>query len=138
MARRTGASARTLALTKAQEAVALRDAERIKREKELEKVLADYFQAQAETQRIRDDAEAKVAPFEAVIREAVLKLDQLGETRAGIAALTGLPLLRVRDYFVESGPKAPAPGTSNICGTDSAGSPPNIADSASSHPAANR
>jgi hypothetical protein len=101
MARRSGASARTLALTKAQEAVALRDAERIKREKQLEAALADYYQAQGEVERIRVAAELAAAPFEATIREAVRSLDRLGETRAGIVGLTGLPLPRVRDYLSE-------------------------------------
>jgi hypothetical protein len=65
MARRTGASAPTRALTKAQEAVALRDAERIKREKQLEATLADYYQAQGEVERIRVEAEVAAAPYEA-------------------------------------------------------------------------
>lgn len=128
MARRTGASARTLALTKAQEAVALRDAERIRREKQLEVVLADYFHAQGEAQRIRDDAEAKVAPFETSIREAVLKLDRLGETRAGIAGLTGLSLPRVRDYLSDVDSKVPAPDASTGEGLTRSGHPRNVAD----------
>ena len=97
MARRTGASARTLALTKAQEAVAQRDAERIKREKQVEAALADFYQAQGEVERIRAAAEVAAAPFEATIRDSVRSLDRLGETRPGIAGLTGLPLSRVRD-----------------------------------------
>ena len=109
MARRTGASARTLALTKAQEAVALRDAERIKREKQLEATLADYYQAQGEVERIRVEADVAVAPFEATIREAVRSLDRLGETRAGIVGLTGLSLPRVRDYLSEIASPMPVP-----------------------------
>lgn len=109
MARRTGASARTLALTKAQEAVALRDAERIKREKQLEATLADYYQAQGEVERIRVEAEVAAAPFEATAREAVRSLDRLGETRASIAGLTGLPLPRVRDYLSDVKPNMPVP-----------------------------
>lgn len=97
MARRTGASARTLALTKAQEAVAQRDAERIKREKQIEAALADFYQAQGEVERIHRAAEAAAAPFEAAIRESVRSLDRLGETRPGIAGLTGLSASRVRE-----------------------------------------
>lgn len=101
MARRSGASARTAALTKAQEAVAQRDAERIRREKQLEAVLADYYQAQGEVERIHRSADVAAAPFEATIGEAVRSLDRLGETRAGIAGLTGLSLPRVRDYLAD-------------------------------------
>ena len=118
--------------------MALRDAERIRRERQLQVVLAEYFHAQGEAQRIRDDAEAKAAPFETAICEAVLELDRLGETRAGIAELTGLSLPRVRDYLSESGSKGSAPHASNACGPDGSGGAPNNADSASSHPAANR
>jgi hypothetical protein len=109
MARRTGASARTLALTKAQEAVALRDAERIRREKQLEAALADYYQAQGEVDRIHAAAEVAAAPFEATVRDALRSLDRLGETRAGIAGLTGLPLPSVRDYLSDAAATAPAP-----------------------------
>lgn len=101
MARRRGASARTVALTKAQEAVAQRDAERIRREKQLEAVLADYYLAQGEVARIHRDADAAAAPFETQIGEAVRSLDRLGETRAGIAGLTGLPVPQVRDYLAD-------------------------------------
>lgn len=109
MARRTGASARILALTKAQEAVAQRDAERIKREKQLEATLADYYQARGEVERIHGDAEAAAAPFEAAIREAVRCLDRLGETRTGIVGLTGLAFPQVRDYLSGVASNEPAP-----------------------------
>jgi hypothetical protein len=107
MARRTGASARTLALTKAQEAVAQRDAERIKREKQLEAALADFYQAQGEVERIHQAAAAAAAPFEATIRESVRALDRLGETRPGISGLTGLSLSRVRDCLSDAAPNVP-------------------------------
>ncbi|WP_194893738.1 hypothetical protein [Catenulispora pinisilvae] len=109
MARRTGASARTLALTKAQEAVAQRDAERIQREKQLEAALADFYQAQGEVERIHKGADLAAAPFEATIRESVRSLDRLGETRAGIAGLTGLSLPQVRDCLSDEASNAPAP-----------------------------
>jgi len=114
MPRRTGASARTLALTRAQEAVALRDAERIKRERQLEATLADYYQAQGEVARIQKDAEAAAAPFEATICEAVRALDCLGETRAGIAGLTGLSLPCVRDYLSDTVPNESAPDAPTV------------------------
>jgi len=86
-----------VALTKAQEAVAQRDAERIRREKQVEAALADFYQAQGEVERIHKAAEAAATPFEAAIRESVRILDRLGETKPGIAGLTGLSLPRVRD-----------------------------------------
>ena len=88
-----------MALTKAQEAVAQRDAERIKRERQVEAALADFYQAQGEVERIQAAAEVAAAPFEETIRESVRSLDRLGETRPGIAELTGLPLSRVRDFL---------------------------------------
>lgn len=115
MARRTGASARTLALTKAQEAVAQRDAERIKREKQLEAALADFYQAQGDMERIYMAAEAAAAPFEARIREAVRSLDRLGETKPGIAGLTGLSLSRVRDCLADDVEEHALASTPAVC-----------------------
>lgn len=101
MARRTGASARSQALAKAQAAVSRRDAERIAKEKRLQATLADFYQAQGQAERIRNEAEAAAAPFEDSIRAAVCVLDNLGETRASIAGLTGLSLLRVRECLAK-------------------------------------
>jgi hypothetical protein len=101
MARRSGASARSLALAKATEAVARRDAERIAREKAVQAALVEFFQAQGEVERIRADAEKAAAPFDAAMRDAVRALDRLGETRAGITGLTGLPLTWVREYLTD-------------------------------------
>lgn len=101
MARRTGASARSLALARAAEAVARRDAERIAREKAIQAALVEFFQAQGEVERIRADAEKAAAPFDAAMRDALCALDRLGETRAGISSLTGIPLTRVREYLTD-------------------------------------
>ncbi|MBR7827579.1 hypothetical protein KDK95_14770 [Actinospica sp. MGRD01-02] len=101
MARRTGASAKALALTKATEAVARRDAERIEREKRLAATLAEYFHAQGEADRIRAAADEAAAPFDAAMCAAIHGLEALGETRRGIASLTGLPLCRVREQLAE-------------------------------------
>lgn len=103
MARRTGASARTRALVRATEAVARREAERVEREKRLQAVLADFFHAQSQVERIQVQAEIAAAPFEARIQDAICALGELGETRAGIAELTGLPLPRVRQYLATAG-----------------------------------
>lgn len=81
--------------------MARRDAERIAREKHLQATLADFYQAQGEVERIHSEAEIAAAPFEASIQDAVRTLDRLGETRAGIAGLTGLSLPRVRECLAE-------------------------------------
>jgi len=81
------------------------------REKQLEATLADYFHAQGEVERIHRDAEAAAAPFQASIRDAVRAPDNLGETRAGIAGLTGLSLPRIRDYLAEAVPTVSEPGS---------------------------
>lgn len=105
MARRTGSSARAQALVRAAEAVARRDAERIAREKAVQATLAEFFHAQGEIKRIHVEAEKTAAPFDRTARAAVRALDRLGETRSGIAELTGLSVVRVRDYLAEeSGP----------------------------------
>lgn len=104
MARRTGPSARSQALAKAQAAVARRDAERVAKEKQLQATLADFYQAQGQAERIRNEAEVAAAPFEDAIRAAVCVLDNLGETRASIAGLTGLSLSRVRECLAETAP----------------------------------
>ena len=101
MARRTGVSARSRALAKATEAVARRDAERIAREKAVQAALIEFFQAQGEIERIRTEAEKAAAPFGAEMRDAVRALDRLGETRAGITALTGVAPTRVREYLTD-------------------------------------
>ena len=115
MSRRAGASVRTKALAKAAEAVARRDAERIAREKAIHAALAEFFQAQDEIDRIRAEAERAGTPFDLAIRDAVRCLDRLGESRTGIAELTGLPLAKVREYLATDGasqrreqPAAPA------------------------------
>ena len=82
--------------------MARRDAERIEREKRLQAVLAEFFHAQGEAERIRSAADVAAAPFDATMRDAVRILDGLGETRAGIASLTGLPLARVREHLADS------------------------------------
>ena len=107
MTRRTGASAKAQALAKATEAVARRDAERIEREKRLQTTLMEFFHAQGEAERIRAAADDAAAPFDAAMRDSVRALEDIGETRAGIASLTGLSLSRVREQLVAEGDLAP-------------------------------
>jgi hypothetical protein len=111
MTRRAGASARTQALAKATEAVARRDAQRLAREMQLQTVLADFYHAQGEVERIHREADAAAAPFAASMREATHALEGLGESRAGIATLTGLTPAQVREYLVEL-PSAPTSAVS--------------------------
>lgn len=106
MVRRSGASARSLALAKATEAVARRDAERIAREKAVQAALIEFFEAQGAVERIRTEAEKAAAPFDVAMRDAVRALDRLGETRAGITALTCVPPTRVREYLAGELPTA--------------------------------
>ena len=101
MTRRTGASAKAQALAKATEAVARRDGERIEREKRLQTTLMEFFHAQGEAERIRAAADDAAAPFDAAMRDSVRALEDIGETRAGIASLTGLSLSRVREQLAE-------------------------------------
>jgi hypothetical protein len=101
MTRRSGASAKAQALAKATEAVARRDAERIEREKRLQTTLTEFFQAQGQAEHIRAAADEAAAPFDAAMRDSVRALEGIGETRAGIASLTGLPLSRVREHLAD-------------------------------------
>ena len=98
MSRLQGASA----LAKAAKAVPRRDAERIEREKRVQDVLADFYHAQGEVERIHCEADAAAATFGVSMREAVRALDSLGESRAGLAGLTGLTLVPVREYLAET------------------------------------
>ena len=93
--------------------MARRDAERIAREKQLHAILADFYQAQGEVERIHCAAHIAAVPFEDSIRAAVSALDSLGETRAGIAGLTGLSLPRVREYLVETASSESGPNRSS-------------------------
>lgn len=81
--------------------MARRDAERIARDKTVQATLAEFFHAQGEIERIHVEAEKAAAPFERMARDAVRTLDRLGETRSGIAELTGLTLVRVRDCVAD-------------------------------------
>ena len=58
MARR-GSSARAAALRRAQQAKATRDAARLRREKDIEAALADYFEATERANRIHAEARRK-------------------------------------------------------------------------------
>ena len=79
--------------------MARRDAARIEREKSLQAALADFFQAQGSVERIYEDAAKAAEPHGEAMRAAVRAIDNLDEPRAGIAELTGLSVVRVREYL---------------------------------------
>lgn len=89
-------------MSKAADAVARRDAARIEREKILQATLADFFQAQEAVERIYVEATKTAEPHEAAMRAAVRAIDRLDEPRAGIAELTGLSVVRVREYLADA------------------------------------
>jgi hypothetical protein len=89
-------------LNKAADAVARRDAARIEREKILQAALADFFQAQEAVERIYVEATKTAEPHEEAMRAAVRAIDRLDEPRAGIAELTGLSVVRVREYLADA------------------------------------
>jgi molecular chaperone GrpE (heat shock protein) len=109
MARRRGSS-RAAALRRAQGAKAERDAERMCREAQIEATLADYYQATAEAERIRSNAqhkaEATLAEAEqaaakpvAAARDAVQRLRNLVGGNAEVAALCGISTATVREML---------------------------------------
>jgi hypothetical protein len=90
-------------MARAADAVARRDAARIEREKRLHAALADFFQAQEAVGLIYAEAAKAAESHEEAMRMAVRAIDGLDEPRAGIAELTGLPMLRVREYLADVG-----------------------------------
>jgi hypothetical protein len=123
--RRHGAASRTRALARAADAVARRDAARIEREKSLQAALTDFFQAQGAVERIYEDAAKAAEPHEGAMRAAVRAIDGLDEPRAGIAELTGLSAVRVREYLAAAEADcAPTADGRPVRGTGSAAASP--------------
>jgi hypothetical protein len=122
MARRRGSS-RAAALRRAQEAKAERDAERMRREAQIEAALADYHQATAEAEHIRSNArhkaEAMLAEAEqaaakpvAAAQDAVRRLRDLVGGNAEVAALCGISAAAVREMLAAVHGPSPGHGTS--------------------------
>lgn len=118
---------RAEALRRAQEAKAQRDAERAEREALIEAALADYYQATAEAERIRDAARVKAdavvaagersaADSVAAARDAVRRLRELLGGNAEVAQLCGITIATVRAYL------ATVPGAFGTPGTSPGGS----------------
>jgi hypothetical protein len=107
---RRGSSARNQALRRAQEAKADRDAARTLRERQIEIALADYYEATACVERLREEARHKAnsvlsavdkacAEPLAAARDAVRRLKELLGGTAEVAALCGMTAAGVRDLL---------------------------------------
>jgi hypothetical protein len=99
---------RYAAMRKAHEAKQMRDAKRLRRERQVEAALAEYFEHVAVVEAVEAATAARVAEVTAVgaaearrVRAAaglaVRAMLDLGETRTAVAELTGLPLSGVRE-----------------------------------------
>src|ERR1700678_3448035 len=115
-------SARADAIRRAHEAKAARDAARQLREAQIESALADYYQAAAIAERIRDtarrkceellaEAERAAEPQDAAAAESVRRLRDLLGGIPETAQLCGLTAAAIRDMLAgpQSGPPAQAP-----------------------------
>jgi len=109
----TGSSSgvRATAVRKAREATSRRDAARIRRERELETALVDFYAALARIEKIRAKAAQDVEPFEQSADEAVRRMARLGEPVAAIAELTKLPGSQVRAALAGTKGKADGPSS---------------------------
>ena len=112
--------ARATAVRKAREATSRRDAVRIRRERELETALVDFYAALARIEKIRTKAAQDVEPFEQSADEAVRRMARLGKPVAAIAELTKLPSSQVRAAL--AGVKGRADGPSSAGPTGEAAS----------------
>lgn len=112
---------RAEALRRAQEAKSQRDTERAEREALIEAALADYYQAIAETEHIRNTARRKAdtiiaageqtaADSIAATRDAVRRLRDLLGGNTEVARLCGITTTMVRTYLaaVPETPGTPA------------------------------
>lgn len=121
---------RYAAIRKAQQAKQERDAKRLRRERQVEAALAEYFEHVAVIDAIETTTAAKVAELRATAATAIgqeqvaaavalrAMLD-LGETRTGVAELTGLTLTGVRDLLTAAGPRAGDDATPSAAGSAS-------------------
>ncbi len=116
MARR-GSSARAAALRRAQQAKAARDAARLRREKDIEAALADYFEAIEQAERLRAEARRKAdrlltdAELAAEIPRqaataAVHRLRALVGTATEVASLCGISAGEVRAVLARPVPRS--------------------------------
>jgi hypothetical protein len=115
---RRGSSRRAAALRRAQEAKASRDAAAAQREQQVEAVLADYFEAVAQADRLRadarrkadaviDSAEQAAGGSLAAARDAVRRLRELTGSSTEVASLCGLTVTAVRDFLTQPAEQDP-------------------------------
>ena len=108
---------RYAAIRKAQQAKQERDARRLRRERQVEAALAEYFEHVAVIDAIETTTAVKVAELKATAATevgqeqvaaavALWAMLELGETRTAVAELTGLTLTSVRDLLTAAGPRA--------------------------------
>ncbi len=113
MGQRTTAT-RAAALRKAREAKAAQDAERLRREAEIEQALADFYEAAGRAAQIRHaaqqradkaiaDAEQHARQVDAEAGRAVRRLRTLGQTNAQIAQLCQISVAAVRSMANDPG-----------------------------------
>jgi hypothetical protein len=129
-ANKASSGVRAAAVRRAHEATARRDAERIRRERELEAALVDFYTALARVEKIRAKAAREAEPHERAADEAVRRMARLGEPVAAVAELTDLPSSQVRALLAGSKvpgarqrsggaglpkPEADSPGESSAC-----------------------
>ena len=96
---KTSSGVRAAAVRRAHEATARRDAERLRRERELEAALVDFYAALARIEKIQAKAAHDATSFERAADEAVRRMAKLGEPVAAIAELTRLPGSQVREVL---------------------------------------
>lgn len=119
---------RYAAIRKAQQAKQERDAKRLRRERQVEAALAEYFEHVAVIDAIDTTTAAKVAELRATTATevgqeqvaaavALWAMLELGETRTAVAELTGLTLTGVRDLLTAAGPRAGDDATPSTAGS---------------------
>jgi hypothetical protein len=130
------------AVRRAREARAAREKVLAAREKAIEAALVDFFQAVAEVERVKDQAQGKAdallaeaarvagAPWAAACA-AVRRLRELLGSNALVAELCGLRLEDVREMVAATGPPAEPPADA---GETSGSSKPGVARDAPDEP----
>lgn len=122
LSNKASSGVRAAAVRKAHEATARRDAERLRRERELEAALVDFYAALARIEKVRAKAVWEIEPFERAADDAVRRMARLGEPAAAIAELTKLPSGQVRAVLAGTNGKpadASSAGLSDMAaGTD--------------------
>ena len=127
-------SARADAIRRAHEAKAARDAARLHREAVIESALADYYQAAALGQRIRDtarsrcdevlaEAERTAEPQDLAAAQAVRRLRELLGGIAETAELCGLSTTAVRELLAGRRPDHGAVGDPGQAASSEGGQP---------------